>query len=289
MATPNYWLDAGAGDLTAAASWSTGAEPANGETLVFRAGSSQSVVTNLDGLADAGKHFTAIIVEAGCAINIGGSGAPLQASATTITHMGSGEFWFSDASTTTTTETGTIILQGATPGTPMNVTGDALNDIEVRRGTLTIPAGAPAIDNLWVHYVDNPATDANVTITAGAGTITNAIQTGGRVESDSLVTNGTFAGGEWLQDTTHIVNITVCGGSLVYMDATATGDNVTIHGLSGLLDLSQGGRYQDFDNVMLWPACRAIRNESLLNINTKEKLIGDATFWNPKSGSAPKK
>lgn len=230
MATKT-WISTSSGDWNTAGNWDGGV-PAPGDVVIIRSGTA-AITTNITGLG--ATTLALLYIEPGYTNNIGGSGNDLTISATKVTHLGSGQLWMEDG----TGPTVHTVIDCASPSTVVNLGGASFSNVYVLRGTVTIDATCTAT-NLYVHYHDNPGSDANVTILAGAGTCTLYRQTGGVVVSENTLATCDLIGGRLTkQGSTTITTLNQNGGECIYN--VATGTIGTCHGQGGRLDLTRSG------------------------------------------------
>jgi len=180
------------------------------DDLRFPSSTTQSAITNMAALQAIDLDL--VRTDEGYSGNVGADGTPMVVSADLVKVFGSGEFHYKDGDLTTDL----IIIDAANASTVISLDGTTLTEIIVLRGKVTIQSSAGAITRLQVHYHGNRATDANVTIESGAGTITDLLQTGGIVRCNAAVTNARIDGGTLIQDIATITTLEINSGLVDY-------------------------------------------------------------------------
>ncbi len=219
------------GDWDAAGSWTGGLPGGSDAALLNSTKANQAVTTDVTGIATLDE----LIVHPGYLAAIGGSGNEVTCSVNTVRYFGGGELWLKDAAGTTDD----VLIRAATPSGIVNLGGATMSRVYLERGTVTIAADMGAVALLSVGHVDTRATDVNLTITSGAGTVTDYQQSGGIVSSPNILTRAEVTGGTLRQTgTAAITTLAVGPGGVVNYESTGT---ITLFVVQpgGFLDLGE--------------------------------------------------
>ena len=192
--------------------------------------------------------------------DFGASGAPIQTAADLVVHQGSGAFYYEctdDGAPNLSTDE--VRIEAANASTIAVLSTDAaatLGDFQtiiVSRGNLTLDASiafhASAI--VKVASMGNVASDATLTIAAGAPTLPTLRQSGGTSIVHNVVTAFTMKAGTCFKWTAKVTNAIIQGGTFVYNHAALDADNTTIEvEAGGTLDLMQNAVKKVIDKVI---------------------------------------
>lgn len=231
------------GDLNATASWG-GTIPTGSESWFFPATNSQSVTSNKTALTALTP--TLFYVDENYGGAIGTNGGPVECSPATLKMFGGQELHFKDGGGTTAL----VVIACKSAGTIVTLDGTSMTKIIVLRGDVTIKSSAAAITDLEVGWVNNRQGDANVTIEAGAGTITNMRLSGGQVTSDGPVTNLIVDGGTITQDTATITTADIYSG---FFNFNFAGTIATLNLRGGLTDFTRNDLAKTVTNMNRFP------------------------------------
>lgn len=240
MAT-NIWQGTD-GNWDTGANWSNAAKPAANDVCIFPSTNSQSVTLNHTD--ENAIDVDLLMLAPGYVGSIGASGSYLYISADQVAHHGSGALWYRDGDGTTDE----FLMDG--PGTA-NLDGTSIANIRILRGTVTFAGSLAAPTLVEVGFTASQTSDANLIITAGAGTTVAMNQWGGSVTNASIVTTANVSAGiHTVTVDGAITNLNMTGGTCRY-DGSATIAAAVLRG--GVLDLSRGDRLVTVTNLTIYP------------------------------------
>lgn len=266
------WLSVSA-DLTAAAAWSNGAAPTNGDTVIFPAQATLAPSSNLTGLSAVTVALW--YVEDGCSIDLGKSGLPIQVGATNFVHFGSGSFYLSNQATANTSK---ILFAPTSDTAMMQVQGNSALWIWCTNGYTEISTNYSTSLGVFVtpvHTTDRPS----VRISAAAS-VAGVEMNGGSVVVDSAsgLTSATVMGGT-------IQFLGVSGVALLlqmggYVDYQSTATLSVAEIMRGTFDISQGSIQRTVTTAYVHPAATYKRDQSVSTVTNEYvflKEVGLAT------------
>lgn len=199
--------------------------------------------------------------------DFGASGAPLEGAADLIVHEGGGGFYFVCSTALTTDE---VRIQARNNGVVAELDSTGTGDytkIIVNRGIVTLPtsiifAGSPKV---VVGSVDNILEDARLIVAAGAPTLAELLQMGGRTTLHNVVTDLRISAGTCVKESAAATNVDLLGGTLVYNHAAASGDVALIEVHAGAtLDFMRSvvttgaGVRRTIDKVIAYPGANVL-------------------------------
>jgi len=267
MAVDTIWKATSAQPVNTAAAWSSGV-PLASEVALFPSGGTFDAT----GASMSTTKVAEIIVDRGFSGVIGSTGTTWTISATLVRFYGSGGFYMTDGTNTTDM----VIIDAASPSTPVQLDGSFFTRVIVMRGNVTING---TVTNLSVGSHSGGNADATVTINSG-GVVTNVYQQSGTVMSSSTsghtiwnVNGGTAtrnAGGA-------ITNMRIGqGGSMLYRSTSTIAAAELQPG--GLLDASQLNDGLTITELVEWPGStfRGTKASGILTL-TNEWDLRDET------------
>ena len=264
-------------DEWVAANFSGGVLPADGDTIIFDAGSTKPCTNSMDRDGDstgAGLNLGALIVEDGFAFDLGASGGPLQIAADIVILRGSGRVWLKASQGSGSAQLDDVVV--ACPrGTAIVLSDDAtqvITRLAILGGDVTLAASMLAIDNLEI--IGDPRLPPPVVTIGTSGTAIVRMYVGaGTVECDRAVTTYEQDGGNVNQKTGAFSNTTINAGTLKYPSTSTMAGRTTVKAgatldLSEMRALTVTALYQQPGGIVLKPV-----DNSLVTF-TKEFLYG---------------
>jgi hypothetical protein len=231
------------GDFNLGTNWVGSVAPGVADTALFNQGS-QDVDTDVTTIA-ALDGFVVYPTYTG---TLGGSGNEITSSINFVKHFGSSALWLKDAAGTTDD----VFIQCADASTAVNLGSATMTRVTLNRGNVTIAADMGTIALLAVGQVSS-ANDCNVTITTGAGTVTEYIQRSGTVTAPNTITDGSVGGGILNKTgTTSVTNLNAYPGSTV--NYKSSGTITWLRGFGGFVDL--GDKALTVTNAVYHPGFR---------------------------------
>ena len=211
--------------------------------------------------------------------DVGASGAPLQGAADLVIHEGGGAFYFECSTALTTDE---VRIQARNSGVVVELSSAGTGDftkIVVNRANVTLPsgiifAGSPKV---IVGSVNNVLEDAILTIAAGAPTLAELLQQGGRTTLHNKITDLRIRAGNCVKESAAATNVDLLGGTLFYNHAAAAGDVSLIEVHAGAtLDFMQSvvttgaGVRRTIDKVIAYPGANVLYDPETTTITVFE-------------------
>lgn len=262
------WLSVSA-DLTAAAAWSNGAAPTNGDTVIFPAQATLAPSANLTGLTLVTVALW--YVEDGCAIDLGTSGRSIEVGATNFVLFGAGNNYISNQ---TTANTSTILIAPTNDDSQVVLSGNSFKNIWCASGITDLSTGGYSTGAIFVSKSPNgQSPKLSVKSSAGSALATLAVS-GGKVEygsSSGVTTVLQSGGGIECIGTGGFGTLRQSGGYHSYR-STTTMSVADIYG--GTFDISQGAEQRTVTLATIWPGAKYMRDPNVATV-TSELILSD--------------
>ena len=259
--------------------WTGAAIPVTGDDVIVPDSTTMSLTANLDRTADnggAGLHLNSFYVGRGYTGYIGASGAELKCTVkhsnvydASITHLGSGEFWFNSDTGTAGHTTGSIVVDSTNASNAMTINGDrGVGRLVVDNGKVTLSSAFAA--QLSIVEVMGTSGGATSYFTAGEsiGDAIGLIELeAGIVDVSRAVVRALVADGRYIQTNHGLLELTQIGGMMHWLTSSDVASLGIATVIGGTLDLTQGDNQKLVDN--LYPGPRATirgKNNPLVTI-----------------------
>jgi hypothetical protein len=261
-----------------ASNWTGSAVPVDGDLVIIPATNSQAIQTGLD---QNGVELVGLYIEAGYTPNIGSSGNHLIIHTDKLEHHGSGSLFFTLVGAPTTDDNFDHViidsnnLTNAATITAQTSTRSRLFEITKGKVDFTTASVFDTATKIACSYRSNPSTDVNLTIPAGAGTVTDLFMDGGYCEAHPLISNLHARSGVLKKKTTTCTKIHQTGGLINY---ELTGTIAELNGLAGTFDATRTLDIKTITQANLFPNHRLVGiNNTTLVVITQRRTFSQWT------------
>lgn len=247
--------NAGDKDWNNSGNWNNGvpATITDADTVIWLANATFDCELNIAQTADI--KLSRIIFEDGCTKNLGlNAGSPFTRSVSEIIHQGSGTLYFKDGDSLTNR----ILIDAPNDTLAANIDGNTVTSLDIMRGKVNVAATMGIITRLVMGFRNDAINDVDLTVSSGAGNISEFIQHGGVSNISGAVTNALVLGGicNYLEGA--LITLRLAGGRFNFESNDAL---QLAHVVAGLFDCNTSGIAKTITEII-------VHRDAILNKST---------------------
>ena len=279
MATTR-WTGATDGGFTDNANWS-GNTAADNDIAIIPAGATQTIN---DDLSAAGVDVDLLLIEKGCGIDVGTSGTYLSIAADKVVHRGTGTLYYNSAQSAGEV-TDVIIIDSDNETDAAYLSDDGTSSITqliAMGGAVTCTSAATN----GLTKCNVCASDANLTVENGFGTVVDMWVSSGEAHIYETVTRLHVTGGvAYVYTGGTATSLYVSGsGTCVYNSVGGTITYANVTG-SGFLDFSQSNGQTVTNMDVLGPNAKVNQGDGQVTFTNTPNVIGGGSIYSTSGGS----